>query len=118
MSTVVETGYGPLRGVDDGRVTAWKGVRYAAPPIGDLRWRAPQPPEPWRQVADATARAGMSRLLSARVALQEDFYIRLPSRRPAQVLRRMNLIVSRPVQRLMASLLRFKQLPRPPSSVS
>ena len=57
------------------------------------------------QVADATARAGMSRLLSARVALQEDFHIRLPSRRPAQVLRRMNLVVSRRVQRLMASLL-------------
>ena len=34
MSTVVETAYGPVRGVDDGRVTAWKGVRYAAPPTG------------------------------------------------------------------------------------
>jgi para-nitrobenzyl esterase len=55
MSTVVETAYGPIRGVDDGRVAAWKGVRYAAPPTGDLRWRAPQPPEPWREVADASA---------------------------------------------------------------
>ena len=35
-------------------MTAWKGVRYAAPPIGDLRWRAPEPPEPWTDVADAT----------------------------------------------------------------
>ena len=55
MSTVVETAYGPVRGVDDGRVTAWKGVRYAAPPTGDLRWRAPEPPEPWTDVADASA---------------------------------------------------------------
>ena len=54
MSTVVETAYGPVRGVDDGVVTSWKGVRYAAPPSGDLRWRAPQPPEPWNEVADAT----------------------------------------------------------------
>ena len=51
---VVETAYGQVRGIDDGRVTAWKGVRYAAPPTGELRWRAPQPPEPWSEVADAT----------------------------------------------------------------
>ncbi|OBK78819.1 carboxylesterase/lipase family protein [Mycobacterium sp. 1274761.0] len=51
---LVETVDGPVRGVDDGRVTAWKGVRYAAPPIGDLRWRAPQPVTPWKTVADAT----------------------------------------------------------------
>jgi len=55
MSTVVETAFGPVRGGDDGRVTAWKGVRYAAPPTGDLRWRAPEPPEPWTDVADASA---------------------------------------------------------------
>jgi para-nitrobenzyl esterase len=53
MSTVVETAYGPVRGVDDGVVTSWKGVRYAAPPTGDLRWRAPRPPEPWIEAADA-----------------------------------------------------------------
>src|SRR4051795_11228080 len=40
-TTVVETAYGLVRGVDDGRVTAWKGVRYAAPPTGELRWRGP-----------------------------------------------------------------------------
>lgn len=52
---VVETGYGPLRGTDDGRVKTWKGIRYAAAPIGDLRWRAPVPPAPWTEVLDATA---------------------------------------------------------------
>jgi para-nitrobenzyl esterase len=54
MSTVVETAHGAVRGVDDGVVTSWKGVRYAAPPTGDLRWRAPQPPEPWTEVADGS----------------------------------------------------------------
>jgi para-nitrobenzyl esterase len=53
-TNVVETAYGPVRGNDDGRVTAWKGVRYAAPPTGELRWRAPERPEPWTTVADAT----------------------------------------------------------------
>ncbi|BBZ33448.1 carboxylesterase/lipase family protein [Mycolicibacterium confluentis] len=52
---VVETRSGPVRGVDDGTVAAWKGIRYAAPPVGDLRWRAPVRPEPWREVLDATA---------------------------------------------------------------
>ncbi|MGE2715612.1 carboxylesterase/lipase family protein [Mycolicibacterium litorale] len=50
---VVETEYGPVRGTDDGVVQAWKGVRYAAPPVGVMRWRAPQPPQPWGEVADA-----------------------------------------------------------------
>jgi para-nitrobenzyl esterase len=53
-STVVETTYGPVRGVDRGNVKVWKGVRYGAPPVGDLRWRAPQSPEPWTTVADAS----------------------------------------------------------------
>jgi para-nitrobenzyl esterase len=55
---VAETGYGPVRGTYDGRagrVKVWKGVRYAAAPVGDLRFRAPEPPDRWTEVADATA---------------------------------------------------------------
>ncbi|MEO3759464.1 carboxylesterase/lipase family protein [Mycobacterium sp. B14F4] len=51
---VVDTAYGPVRGVDDGTVKVWKGIRYAAAPAGDLRWRAPQPPQRWSEPADAT----------------------------------------------------------------
>lgn len=54
MTTTVTTTHGPVRGDTDGTVRSWKGIRYAAPPIGPLRWRAPQPPEPWTDVADAT----------------------------------------------------------------
>ena len=50
---VAETAHGPVRGADDGTVTTWKGVRYAAPPLGELRFRAPQPPRPWTEPVDA-----------------------------------------------------------------
>jgi para-nitrobenzyl esterase len=56
MSTddlVAQTGYGPVRGVDDGRAVSWKGIRYAAAPTGELRFRAPEPPQPWSEIIDA-----------------------------------------------------------------
>jgi para-nitrobenzyl esterase len=53
-NALVETVTGPIRGRDADGVTAWKGVRYAAPPTGDLRWRAPEPVAPWSAIADAT----------------------------------------------------------------
>jgi para-nitrobenzyl esterase len=52
---VAETRYGPVLGSDEGRVRAWKGIRYAAAPVGDLRFRAPEPPERWTEVVDATS---------------------------------------------------------------
>lgn len=51
---VVETGYGKVKGVQEGDITVWKGIRYAKPPIGELRFRSPQPPEPWDDVYDAS----------------------------------------------------------------
>lgn len=57
---MVHTAYGPVRGFDDGSLRVFKGVRYAAPPVGELRWRAPRPPQPWTDVADATSYGGVS----------------------------------------------------------
>jgi para-nitrobenzyl esterase len=52
--SVAETAHGKLRGTEiaDG-IIAWRGVPYARPPLGDLRLRPPQPPEPWSGVRDA-----------------------------------------------------------------
>ncbi|HEY6328661.1 MAG TPA: carboxylesterase family protein, partial [Blastocatellia bacterium] len=38
----------------DSGVVAFKGVPFAAPPVGDLRWQAPQPVVPWQGVRKAT----------------------------------------------------------------
>ena len=45
---------GIVRGIPaaDPRITAFKGIPYAAPPVGDLRWRAPQPAQDWEGVRD------------------------------------------------------------------
>ena len=49
----VKTESGLVSGVLADGVVAYKGIPYAAPPVGDLRWRAPQPPAPWKGVRAA-----------------------------------------------------------------
>lgn len=52
----VRTPDGALEGVisADRKVRTFKGIPYAAPPVGDLRWRAPQPVRPWTGVRKAS----------------------------------------------------------------
>src|ERR671916_1254401 len=50
----VRTAEGSVRGARDGAVLRWRSIPYAAPPVGELRWRAPAPVQPWRGVRDAT----------------------------------------------------------------
>lgn len=45
---IAVTASGPVRGEAVGDLRVFRGIPYAAPPIGLSRWRAPQPPEPWR----------------------------------------------------------------------
>lgn len=58
ISTTVMTASGPVAGEvvehEDKEVRIFRGVPYAAAPAGELRWKPPQPPEPWTEVRDAT----------------------------------------------------------------
>lgn len=46
---------GQISGSDNGEVRTWFGVPFAAPPVGSLRWRPPQPVVPWQGVMETTA---------------------------------------------------------------
>src|SRR5918998_6599755 len=52
---IVETFDGAVRGAVDQGVATFKGLRYAAPPLGERRFAAPAPVEPWDGVRDALA---------------------------------------------------------------
>jgi len=54
-ATIVCTQYGQLQGADEGGYRTFRGIPFAAPPLGDLRWRPPAKPASWQGVRNATA---------------------------------------------------------------
>ncbi len=54
-ATRVCTQYGQLQGAIEGNYRFFRGIPFAAPPVGDLRWRPPAPPASWQGVRNATA---------------------------------------------------------------
>lgn len=59
---VITVEQGKLQGVcsADGSVEVFAGIPYAKPPVGELRWKEPQPPEPWEGVRVCDTFAPMS----------------------------------------------------------
>jgi para-nitrobenzyl esterase len=51
---ILRVAAGQVRGVLVGDVAVYRGVPFAAAPVGDLRWRSPQPVRPWQGVRDAS----------------------------------------------------------------
>jgi para-nitrobenzyl esterase len=49
----VRTDSGPVQGTVENGITIYKGIPFAAPPLGDLRWRAPKSAAPWKNVLQA-----------------------------------------------------------------
>ena len=70
---------GKVSGVAGNGVVSFKGIPFAAPPVGELRWKAPQPVKPWSGVKDASTYgpscmqdATMARVFGAPPATSED----------------------------------------------
>lgn len=72
---IVETKYGKLNGREKQGYFEFLGIPYAKPPVGDLRWRAPENPEPWEGIRDA--------LSFSKIALQSPEQS-IPGRDPAE----------------------------------
>ena len=51
----VNTAYGRVRGQEQAGIHIFRGLPYARPPVGELRFAAPAPPERWDGVRDAVA---------------------------------------------------------------
>lgn len=73
---VAETAQGPVLGrhLEKGRITLFGGVPYAKPPIGELRWQAPQPAEARDGVIDCTS---LGRMAFQRLQAMDDFIANL-----------------------------------------
>ncbi|MCE7005800.1 carboxylesterase family protein [Kibdelosporangium philippinense] len=53
-ATLVFTDRGPVQGAVTGEVRLFRGIPFAQPPVGELRWRAPQPAKRWREPLDTS----------------------------------------------------------------
>jgi para-nitrobenzyl esterase len=84
------TDLGAVRGSTEGATLAFKDIPYAKPPVGDLRWRAPQPAEPWTGTRDGSRFASMCpQIIGDKVEGNEDcLYLNVwrPLKKPAHPL--------------------------------
>ena len=53
-TALVRVDSGQLQGAVEDGVVSYKGIPFAAPPIGEMRWRPPQPVAPWTGVREAS----------------------------------------------------------------
>ena len=68
QGTVQMTRYGVLEGFEEDGALHWYGVPYAQAPVGELRWKAPQPLEPWEGTLEATESLAASQTASVQAS--------------------------------------------------
>ena len=75
MLRKVKVKNGLLQGMTgkDPRITVFRGVPYAKPPVGELRWKAPQPAEDWEGVRKCYEYADMA-MMRVHPGMDDDFY--------------------------------------------
>ena len=77
IGNAVRVTEGLLSGIpgSDPDIIIYKGIPYASPPVGDLRWRPPQPPNPWEVIrkADKFAPGCIQTLAKSRLPWTEEF---------------------------------------------
>ena len=69
MTTVAETKAGKVEGYEKGGLILFKGIPYAAPPLGDLRWMPPTPVSEWNGIRPAKRYGGISPQIIAEASL-------------------------------------------------
>ncbi len=75
MLRKVQVKNGVLQGMvgKDPRISVFRGVPYAKPPVGELRWKAPQPAEDWEGVRPCYEYADMA-MMQVHPGMDDDFY--------------------------------------------
>lgn len=75
MLRTVQVKNGILKGLvgKDPRITVFRGVPYAKPPVGELRWKAPQPAEDWEGIRKCYEYADMA-MMRVHPGMDNDFY--------------------------------------------
>jgi para-nitrobenzyl esterase len=53
LTTLILTDAGKVQGIQENGFMSFKGIPFAAPPVGELRWKEPQPVKPWDGVLKA-----------------------------------------------------------------
>jgi len=82
---VVCTEQGPVRGVPEGDTLAFKGIPYAKPPIGTLRWKPPEAPARWAGIRDGSLVGAVCPQLAGKEVKGEEDCLYLNIWRPSKI---------------------------------
>lgn len=84
---IVKVEGGTIKGTVTPAMTVYKGIPFAAPPVGDLRWKAPQPVIPWEGILETTE-FGPNPVQAGAEGSEDCLYLNVwtPARRPSDKL--------------------------------